>query len=80
MPSATSVAFAKSHVKEILRREFNRTIELQVGPFHFHYLVFIFTLIHFLDAFVREMYVQLILDWSWIYCHLLSIAFILQNL
>ncbi|KAK3517691.1 hypothetical protein QTP70_015674, partial [Hemibagrus guttatus] len=30
MPSATSVAFAKAHVKEILRREFNRTVELQV--------------------------------------------------
>ncbi|KAI5093971.1 UPF0606 protein KIAA1549 isoform X2 [Silurus meridionalis] len=30
MPSATSVAFAKTHVKEILRREFNRTVELQV--------------------------------------------------
>ncbi|GAA6102780.1 UPF0606 protein KIAA1549 isoform X2 [Tachysurus ichikawai] len=30
MPSATSVAFAKAHVKEILRQEFNRTVELQV--------------------------------------------------
>ncbi|KAM9467973.1 UPF0606 protein KIAA1549 [Clarias gariepinus] len=30
MPSSTSVAFAKAHVKEILRREFNRTVELQV--------------------------------------------------
>ncbi|XP_062861333.1 UPF0606 protein KIAA1549 [Trichomycterus rosablanca] len=30
MPSGTSVAFAKTHVREILRREFNRSIELQV--------------------------------------------------
>lgn len=33
MPSGTSVAFAKTHVKEILRREFNRSIELQVSAF-----------------------------------------------
>ncbi|XP_072529108.1 UPF0606 protein KIAA1549 isoform X2 [Salminus brasiliensis] len=30
MPSAASVPFAKAHVKEILRREFNRSVELQV--------------------------------------------------
>ncbi|XP_026084571.1 UPF0606 protein KIAA1549-like isoform X3 [Carassius auratus] len=30
MPSGSSVAFAKAHVREILRREFNRSVELQV--------------------------------------------------
>ncbi|XP_065121841.1 UPF0606 protein KIAA1549 isoform X2 [Paramisgurnus dabryanus] len=30
MPSGSSVAFAKAHVREILRREYNRSIELQV--------------------------------------------------
>uniref|UniRef100_W5KRG9 Si:dkeyp-27e10.3 n=1 Tax=Astyanax mexicanus TaxID=7994 RepID=W5KRG9_ASTMX len=30
MPSGASVPFAKAHVKEILRREFNRSVELQV--------------------------------------------------
>ncbi|KTG01501.1 hypothetical protein cypCar_00039059 [Cyprinus carpio] len=30
MPSGSSVAFAKAHVWEILRREFNRSVELQV--------------------------------------------------
>ncbi|XP_066524639.1 UPF0606 protein KIAA1549 isoform X2 [Hoplias malabaricus] len=30
MPSGSSVPFAKAHVKEILRREFNRSVELQV--------------------------------------------------
>ncbi|XP_030627414.1 UPF0606 protein KIAA1549 [Chanos chanos] len=30
MPSGLTVAFAKSHVREILRQEFNRTVELQV--------------------------------------------------
>lgn len=31
MPSGSSVAFAKAHVREILRREFNRSVELQVS-------------------------------------------------
>ncbi|XP_026874412.2 UPF0606 protein KIAA1549 isoform X2 [Electrophorus electricus] len=30
MPSVPSVSFAKAHVREILRREFNRSVELQV--------------------------------------------------
>ncbi|TRY64665.1 hypothetical protein DNTS_028696 [Danionella cerebrum] len=30
MPSGSSVTFAKTHVREILRREFNRSVELQV--------------------------------------------------
>ncbi|KAI7791994.1 UPF0606 protein KIAA1549 isoform X2 [Triplophysa rosa] len=30
MPSGSSVSFAKAHVREILRREFNRSVELQV--------------------------------------------------
>uniref|UniRef100_A0A673NC17 UPF0606 protein KIAA1549-like n=1 Tax=Sinocyclocheilus rhinocerous TaxID=307959 RepID=A0A673NC17_9TELE len=30
MPSGSSIAFAKAHVREILRREFNRSVELQV--------------------------------------------------
>ncbi|KAI4880298.1 hypothetical protein NFI96_031724 [Prochilodus magdalenae] len=30
MPSGASVPFAKAHIKEILRREFNRSVELQV--------------------------------------------------
>ncbi|XP_041937660.1 UPF0606 protein KIAA1549 [Alosa sapidissima] len=30
MPVGTSVAFAKAHIKDVLRREFNRSVELQV--------------------------------------------------
>ncbi|XP_031415034.1 UPF0606 protein KIAA1549 [Clupea harengus] len=30
MPVGTSVAFARAHIKDILRREFNRSVELQV--------------------------------------------------
>ncbi|XP_076861310.1 UPF0606 protein KIAA1549 isoform X2 [Brachyhypopomus gauderio] len=30
MPSTASVSFAKAHVREILRREYNRSVELQV--------------------------------------------------